>query len=545
MDETIKKLLEKGYLIDPDLTDLISRYFKDISLIKILSQINAPKLISKQFFSANIQKIIQILPYFNTNEKEVQKITQGLISDLNLLTTDLDKLKQEQKKQEETTSFSTKQSFDTDKQNLNTKINKRNFIKKRNIWVQELEFNYKKIDVKDFSNYFKNRLLFMRPFIQEHHLENLTAINKIPSTRTKNTISVIGLVSSMRITKNKNLLIELEDMTGKIPLVINRNKEELLEKSQKIVLDEAIGIKATGSREILFANDVIFPDIALSERKNAPKEHYAAFTADLHIGSTMFLEKTFIKFIKWLNGETGSETQKELSKKIKYLFIVGDAVDGVGVYPGHEKNLLILDIYEQYSKLAGFLKTLRKDITIILCPGGLHDAVRSLEPQPEIPLEIAPELYEIENLVMVTNPARVLIEKTKDFEGFEILMYHGDSYPYYTDFVDFLKKINAKLSPDKILHFLLEKRHLAPTHGSTSVIPFENDYLSIKNVPDVLVSGHIHKSRVSRYKGILTIACSCWQSKTVYQEKFGHEPEPGKVPILNLKTGKVTMLDFS
>ena len=35
-----------------------------------------------------------------------------------------------------------------------------------------------------------------------------------------------------------------------------------------------------------------------------------------------FLEEEFLKFIKWLRGETGTEKQKEISSKLKYLIIV-------------------------------------------------------------------------------------------------------------------------------------------------------------------------------------------------------------------------------
>ncbi len=40
------------------------------------------------------------------------------------------------------------------------------------------------------------------------------------------------------------------------------------------------------------------------------------------------------------------------------------------------------------------------------------------------------------------------------------------------------------------------------------------------------------------------ISGSCWQAKTDFQEKLGHEPEPGRVPIVNLKTRAVKILDF-
>ncbi|MCL6500647.1 MAG: hypothetical protein K6T16_01280 [Candidatus Pacearchaeota archaeon] len=180
-----------------------------------------------------------------------------------------------------------------------------------------------------------------------------------------------------------------------------------------------------------------------------------------------------------------------------------------------------------------------------MCPGGKHDAVRLIEPQPKIPKEVAPELYEIKNLVLTTNPSIVKIGQSKDFPGFNVLMYHGDSYDHYADVVDPLRFSNAKNRPDLIMHFLLKKRHLAPSHTSTTYYPGEKDYLVVRTVPDIFVSGHIHKSAISSYNNILTISCSCWQSKTAYQEKFGHEPDPCKVPLLNLKTGKINMLDFN
>jgi len=369
----------------------------------------------------------------------------------------------------------------------------------------------------------------------------LSSIGKLPNQ--KKNVSVIGLVHDIKTTKNKNILVELEDLTGSVRVMISRNKPELFEKAQSLVLDEVVAVSGVGSREIIFANDIVFPDIT-KEKKLSPKEEYAAFTADIHVGSVKFLEQNFLKFIKWLNCETGSEEQKEMAKKVKYLFIVGDTVDGVGIYPGQESELKIKDVKEQYKALAQYLREIRKDINIIICPGH-HDAVRPIEPQPKIPKDFAPDLYEMKNVFLTTNPSLVRIGQTKNFEGIDVMMYHGDSLDYYANNVDSLRLSNAKQSPDMIIHFLLKKRHLAPSHTSTTYYPSEKDYLLLRTIPDVFVSAHIHKSAVSYYNNILTISCSCWQEKTDYQEKFGHEPDPCKVPILNLKTGKVSIIDFS
>jgi len=517
--EIVKDLLKKGFLVDPGFTQIISNEnFSSIPLVDIILRLNPPKMISKDFFLNNIPKIINELDSLNLNEDTFSKTSNYLLTFIEK-EPKLEIKKEEREKLEEE-------------------------ISKRRIHVTEImEPKIKKIEVKDFVKVFRDRFLTIKNFIQEHDINGLTSIGKI--SNNKRFLSIIGLVRAKRITKNKNLLLTLEDLTGKINVVIHHDKTELFEKGKNVVLDEVIAVKGAGSSDIIFANDIIFPDIAAKEKKRSDKEEYVAFTSDIHVGSDKFLEQNFSKFIDWLNGKIGSEKQREFALKTKYLFIVGDTVDGVGVYPKQEKELIIKDIREQYKKLAHYLNKIRKDVTIIICPGGKHDAVRLIEPQPKIPKEIAPDLYEIKNLILTTNPSIVRISQSESFPGFNVLMYHGDSYDYYADSVDPLRQNNAKLRPDMIIHFLLKKRHLAPTHTSTTYYPGEQDYLVIRKIPDIFVSGHIHKSAISSYNNILTISCSCWQSKTAYQEKFGHEPDPCKVPILNLKTGKVNMLDFS
>ena len=521
MREIIKELLEKGHLVEPALTRILTNEaLSDVPLVEALLKLNPPKFISKNFFLNNIQNITKEIADLQADKNIVIKANSHLMSLIEVPKLEVQEKEGEKGKEES------------------------EIKRERRVIVNEFqEKQIKKIEVQDFVKYFRNRFLIIKNFLQDYDLKGLSSIGKIP--RTKRSVSIIGLVYNKRITKNKNILLEVEDLTGKILVVAHHDKTELFDKAKSVVLDEVIAIKGTGSSEIIFANDIIFPNIAAREKKTSDKEEYVAFTSDIHLGSDKFLEKNFLKFIDWLNGKVGSEKQKELASKVKYLFIVGDNVDGVGVYPKQEKELEIKDIKEQYRKLAEFLGEIRKSITIIMCPGGLHDAVRLIEPQPKIPKEIAPDLYKIENLILTTNPSIVKIGQSQTFPGFNVLIYHGDSYDYYSDAVDFLRQNNAKLRPDMTIQFLLKKRHLAPTHTSTPYYPGEQDFHVIKNVPDIFVSGHIHKSAISTYNNILTISCSCWQSKTAYQEKFGHEPDPCKVPILNLKTGKVNMLDFS
>ena len=90
----------------------------------------------------------------------------------------------------------------------------------------------------------------------------------------------------------------------------------------------------------------------------------------------------------------------------------------------------------------------------------------------------------------------------------------------------------------------MKRRHLSPTHNLNLTLRMKKDPHVIEKIPDIMVSGHIHKARIGKYKNTISISGSCWQSTTAFQEKVGHKPDPGMIPILNLKTRKANMLSF-
>jgi len=198
----------------------------------------------------------------------------------------------------------------------------------------------------------------------------------------------------------------------------------------------------------------------------------------------------------------------------------------------------------QYDHFSNLIKQIPKDKQIIMCPGN-HDAVHLAEPQREFYKEYASSIYELENSTIVTNPAVINIGKTKTFEGFNVLMYHGYSFDYYVANVPSIRLGGGYHRADLIMKFLLKRRHLAPTYKSTPYYPSHKiDPFLIKQIPDFFITGHIHYSCVANYRGVTMISGSCWQDKTDFQEKLGHEPEPGRVPVVNLKTREVKVLRF-
>lgn len=515
--EILKFSLGKGILLDKETLNFLEGIDEN-SAKEIIDKISGlkEKIITKSFFTENAEKIQELI----SDEKIIDKLRINLGLSLEISREiSREKLREEKKESEKEVKLG------------NLKV------------IYSLANLTKKIEVQDFVKYFRSRYNEMRQFLQERkELDNLISINKINSKRQS--VSIIASVFDKRVTKNKNILLEVEDLTGRVRVLVNKNKSEVYEKAKEILLDDIIGIKGFGNKEIIFSNGIIYQDIFLSEKNKIDRDERAAFISDIHVGSMNFLEDKFLKFIKWLNGKVGDEKQREEALKIKYLFITGDNVDGVGVFPGQEELLSIKDIKKQYEKLAEYLKEIRKDIKIIICPGQ-HDAVRVAEPQPFIGKEYAEELHNLDNILFVSNPA--VIEITDDGKrGIKILMYHGASMHSYVNEIESLRLGKAHDNPSKVVREMLKRRHLASMHSAVTYIPTEKqDALVIREIPDIINTADFHRPDVDIYNNILIICSSCWQSITPFEEKVGNNPDPCKVPVFNLKTREIKIMDFS
>lgn len=507
--ELLKLCLSKGILLDTETFKIISQLgFENAKkLIEKISILNV-KMITKSFILQNVEKIKEIIE----DERIIERIKLNFGVELEI--SKISKKKEEEEKK-----------IDNNLKILQTHVN-----------------ITKKLKVSDFVNYFRNRFLEMKNFLQERpELDNLVSINKI--NNKKQNISIIGIVFNKRITKNKNIILELEDLTGRINVLVNKDREDIYNIAKEVLVDDVIGVKGVGDREILFANKIVYPEAYILEKNYLEKDENVAFISDIHIGSKKFFEKNFLKFIEWLNGDSGDDKQRKEAKKVKYLFIVGDCVDGVGIYPDQEEELLIKDVKEQYEKLAEYLSLIRKDIKIIICPGQ-HDAVRVAEPQPPISQEYAPSLYKLENVILVSNPAIIEITNNEK-KGIKILIYHGASLNSFVNEIEHLRISKAHDNPSQVVKEILKRRHLAPLHSSVTYIPTTKDPLLIREAPDVIVTADFHRPDTDYYNNIQIICCSCWQDKTPFEERVGNNPDPCKVPILNLKTRKLKILDFS
>ena len=384
--------------------------------------------------------------------------------------------------------------------------------------------------VENFIELFRDRYKRARAILMNRanmrdviDMENL---NKYQNQEVK----IIGMIRGMRKSKNGNLIIDVEDPTGSA-IVIDKTENSI---KPMLVNDEVIGIVGTVRGELFIAKEVIEPDIPMvKEQPECEDPISVAFLSDIHVGSLLFQEREFQKFLDWLN-LSGSGNRRDVAGSIKYLFIAGDLVDGVGIYPGQESELSIPDIYKQYDYLTKLLEQIPSYIEVIVAAGN-HDAVRRSEPQPSLADFVAP-LKEKPNFHLVGNPARVKVH------GLDVLMYHGTS-------IDAMISSLSGLSyaqPEKAQIEYLKKRHLSPIYGTKEQIaPESKDYMSIDFVPDVFHCGHVHKNGYANYRGVKVINSGTWQAQTEFQQQQGHMPTPCQLPILDMQSGQMRVISFA
>jgi len=410
--------------------------------------------------------------------------------------------------------------------------------------VKEFDYKQKKITVDEFTTHYRERYKTMRKIL----FNRAEAVSAVSIDRAKDMLSdedqvIIGIVSDVDRMYTGTIKLIVEDLTSQITVIISSKNNDLIEEAKFLTLDEVLIFKGRVRKGVMFLHAIIRPDIPQKKEEFSPEEVYAVFSGDIHVGSTLFLPKQFSNFIGWLSGKVGTERQREIARKTKYFYIPGDLVDGIGIYPGQEKELKITNLRSQYEELSKFLSQVPDDKQIIICPGN-HDAgVRLEEPQPRMQ-DYAESILELPNVTMVTNPSYSNIHAMDNYPGQDVLMYHGYSFDRLIDQVEGLRLAGGYEKPDEIHKFLLKRRHLSPSHNLNLTIPMKQDPHIISEIPDIMVSGHIHKANIGNYKNTISISGSCWQAVTDFQLKFGHVPDPGMIPILNLKTRKGSMLSF-
>lgn len=404
---------------------------------------------------------------------------------------------------------------------------------KRNLQKTNVEYDFEIIqdtskksytsgEIENLIAYFKSRYEKLANILSKRpELRNYTKIADIDDSQ--DSLSLILMVREIRTSKNGHKIVEFEDDTGTISILFSQNKEDLFAEAEKLVRDEVIGVIANKSNDSNFAfgQQIINPGVLRIPEKEM--DFGIVFLSDVHIGSLTFLEDAFKRFIDWINCEYGTEEQRKVAEDVKYLIIGGDIVDGIGVYPNQDQELVIKDITQQYNEAAKLLGNIRSDIKIIIAPGN-HDASRVAEPQPAVPEEYAKALYELDNVEFISNPGVVSLD------GIKVLIYHGRSFD---DLVMAVKEFTYEKS-DLLMEEILKKRHLAPIYGERTPLASElEDYLVIDEVPDIFHTGHIHVNSYRKFNNIHLINSGTFQTQTSFQKIHNIEPTPAEVPVIH------------
>ncbi len=379
-------------------------------------------------------------------------------------------------------------------------------------------------NIIDFAKLFNDRFSTLKKILaRRRELTGLVPISR--AMRAQRDVKFVGIINDIRTTKNGHTMLDIEDEEDRTHVLVMKGSK----LSGSFVKDEVVGVVGSLSKdgEMFVAKEIIRPEVPVNSSMAANgTDSVVAFVSDLHVGSTEFLREEWGRFIQWLNKDP-------VAKDVRYILMPGDLVDGIGIYPGQEDELEIEDVYEQYAEVAKLVSKIPSRIRIIMMPGN-HDAVRLAEPQPALPGDIT-KMFAKE-IQFVGNPCYL------EIEGRTILAYHGRSMD---DFVAGVKDLSYR-APAEIMKEMLRRRHMAPTYGQrTALAPEQRDYLVIDRVPNIFVTGHVHACATAEYRGIKLINASAWQSQTAFQRMHNQEPDPAKVPMVNLGTGETWIEDFS
>ena len=385
-------------------------------------------------------------------------------------------------------------------------------------------------DIDDFFRYFQNRYSTLKRIIERRPDFGGFALKiKEAMNITDRETRIIGVINEKKFTANGHLMLTVEDDGGDrdsiCKVFINKESEYI---NDVFVDDEIVGFlgkpskRESGKSGMFIASQVFKPGVPKSHKwVPSDSDSTVAFLSDIHIGSYTFLEKRWDKMVRWLK----ENCEK---KQINYIIMPGDVVDGIGIFPGQEEELVISNIYEQYEKLAEYLKDIPDHIKMVIHPGN-HDACRPAEPQPALNRVFTNSFDS--NVMMLGNPVYLDIEDRK------ILTYHGRSID---DWVSGVQQLTYD-DPLAVMKEMMNSRHLAPIYGQkTAQAPEKKDFMAVGIVPDIFVSGHVHGYGYMEYAGIKMINASTWQNQTEYQKMHNFNPKPGIMPMVHLGTGAVT-----
>lgn len=543
--EAVKQLTKQGCMVGKDAAEIITEedveriseldatpmYVSDDMLVSLRERLSQKVVVGSQGGSVEqeIETETEAVSQEVEGEASVDRVEENESPTQDSVQEDSNQKPSEPEKPDEDIFDRTSNHFQSEKTVVLRDDGKREGIETKVEVMDDYEVSRSEKDVPEFLQYYNDRYDKMkRMLMRRSELRSATSVERLERRDEGDEAAVIGMVKEKYSTNSGKYIVTLEDKTGTFKALVDEREGD------KIIPDEMIGVSGNMGGDIIYANSVIRPDLPIPDGVKTTKDEVeAAYISDLHIGSEDTLHERLGRFADWLGTEAASN--------IGYLVMPGDVVEGVGVYPGQEDELEVADIYKQYERFEEWIQKVPEDIQIIIGPGN-HDIVRLAEPQPRLDENVLKKATDYSNVHLVNNPQMVRLHGIRS-KGIKNLMYHGHSFDEQIDQIKELRE-NAYEEPYRVMVDLLKRRHLAPTYGSNLLSPEAEDHLVIDEKPDVFVSGHLHSHSNYSYKGVNVINASTFQAQTDFQKRVGHEPDPGKVTIVNYKNRNTEVKQF-
>src|SRR5712691_1523918 len=152
--------------------------------------------------------------------------------------------------------------------------------------------------LEDFTRYFRHRFQVLRDMLR-HRRELAGAQDIAKARRSTREVRIIGMVADIRTTKNGHRILELEDESERIPVLLPADSAVAQEP---VVSDEVLGVVGTvNAKSLVIAASIVRPDLPTTKAFPGIAGHArVAFMSDIHVGSRTFLEQKWSKVSDWL-----------------------------------------------------------------------------------------------------------------------------------------------------------------------------------------------------------------------------------------------------
>jgi len=183
---------------------------------------------------------------------------------------------------------------------------------------------------EDFIKFYTSKYEKMKKIITDRLQKDFISLNKLSASRDE--VHLIGIIKDIK--KQEKTILELEDMTGTIPVVFS-------EDIDNVELDDVIAIRGISAGKVVYGKKIIFPDIPL--RQPTTGKGYVSFVSNLCLDEAP--DQYIEKFFQWVE-----------NSKSSCIFIIGNIGDPKKLEENinyfKNKKFFIIEKKEDYPSIA-------------------------------------------------------------------------------------------------------------------------------------------------------------------------------------------------